>query len=68
MRWLATFLIAVTAHAADWTVLRAPGIELYSDASERTARTALNRLTSLSEMLPKRTEAGPVPIRLFVFA
>lgn len=67
MRILAALLFCTSLHAANWIVLRTPGLELYSDASEKTARTALDRLSNIRRLLPEAA-LEPVPLRIVLFA
>ncbi len=68
MRVLAALLIASTLHAADWIALRGAGVELVSDAPEKTARLALDRLEQIRRILPPSSEPEPIPLRVFLFA
>lgn len=67
MRILAALLFCSTLHAANWIALRTPGFELYTDASEKSARAALNRLANIRRLLPD-SNVEPVPLRVVLFA
>jgi len=68
MRVLTALLIATTLHAADWITLQGSGVELISDAPEKTARLALDRLEQIRRILPPSSEPEPIPLRVFLFA
>ena len=68
MRVLTALFIASTLQAADWITLRGSGVELISDAPERTARLALDRLEQIQRILPPSSEPEPIPLRVFLFA
>ncbi len=65
---VAALLLATTAHAADWITLRVAGVELVSDAPEKTAREALQRLAQIQSILPSQPQADAAPLRIFLFA
>lgn len=60
-------LLSANLHAADWITLRGAGVELVSDASERTARQAVQRLVEIQSLLPQ-SDSSAVPLRVFLFA
>ncbi|MEO5925093.1 MAG: tetratricopeptide repeat protein [Bryobacteraceae bacterium] len=64
---LAAILFVSTLQAADWISLRSPDVELFSDASERTARQALDHLGQLRELLGS-AQPEPIPLRIVLFA
>ena len=66
MRILAALLFCTSLHAANWIVLRTPGLELYTDAPEKTARSALDRLANIRRLLPEN-EAEPVALRVLLY-
>ena len=66
MRILAALLLCTSLQAANWIVLRTPGLELYTDASEKTARAALDRLANVRRLLPE-SGAEPVPVRVMLY-
>ncbi len=66
MRWLAAFLLCVSAQA-DWIVLRAPGIEVYTDAPQRAARQTIDRLQQIRNLLGTRPGPEPIPLRVVLF-
>jgi hypothetical protein len=65
---LAVLFFASTAHAADWIVLRGAGVELVSDAPEKTTHQALQRLAEIQSLLPSTPGPDAVPLRIFLFA
>jgi tetratricopeptide (TPR) repeat protein len=67
-RAIAALLLATTAHAADWLTLRGAGVELFSDAPEKTARQALQRLAEIQSILPTQSQPDAAPLRVFLFS
>jgi len=65
---VATLCAASTLHAADWISLRGAGVELVSDAGEKTARQALDRLAQIQRILPPASDSAALPLRIFLFA
>lgn len=58
----------INLHAADWITLRGAGVELVSDASEKTVRATLQRLAEIRAVLPSAAEPDALPLRIFLFA
>jgi tetratricopeptide (TPR) repeat protein len=67
MRVLTALLFVSSLHAADWIRVRSTGIELLTDAGEKTARETLQRLAQIRGLLPA-TPTAPVPLRIYLFA
>ncbi len=65
MRILAALLFCTTLHAGNWIALRTPGFELYTDASEKSARAALDRLANIRRLLPDNN-VEPIPLRIIL--
>lgn len=65
---VAALLCAAHAQAADWTLLRVPGIEVYTDASGRAARQTIDRLEQIRGLLGSPAKPDLIPLRVFLFA
>lgn len=67
-RWAAVWaaLLWSTTVQAGWIALRSPGLELYTDASEKSARVALDRLANIRRLLPEN-DPEPTPLRIVLF-
>jgi len=51
-----------------WIRLRAAHLEILSDAGERSARQALQRLEEVRQVIPAGESRGPLDLRVFIFA
>ena len=63
---LVLLLAALPATAAGWIRVRTGGVELLTDAGEKTARTTLDRLEQIRRIFSV-AGSGPLPLRIFVF-
>ncbi len=68
MRLAALLFVYSSLHAADWTLLRVPGIDLYTNASDRSARQTLDRLGQIRSLLGSPAKPEPIPLRVILFA
>src|SRR5581483_505930 len=69
MRALALALIASTLCRAEWLRLETPGIELITDAGERSARPLLARFEQIRGVFNQAGIAtGPLRLRVFLFS
>lgn len=53
---------------SNWIRLRADNLEILSDAGERSARQALERLEQIRQVIPAGEGRGPLELRVFLFA
>ena len=51
-----------------WIRLRATHLEILTDAGERSARQALDRLEQIRQVIPAGESRGPLDLRVFLFA
>ena len=57
-----------TTNDSKWIRLRAANLEILSDAGERSARQALDRLEHIRQVIPAAESRGPLELRVFLFA
>jgi tetratricopeptide (TPR) repeat protein len=65
LAWSLAVLAGLPCIGADWIRLRAPDIELLSDAGERSARDTLTRLARIRDLFPAGRSQ---PLRIFLFS
>src|SRR5579862_8685111 len=61
-----SLLVVLPATGAGWIRVRAGGVELLTDAGEKTARATLDRLEQIRRVFSAR-DNGPLPLRIFLF-
>ena len=69
MRAAILLLLIAPAYAADWVRIAAPGMELVTDAGEKTGRHLLARFEQIRGVFRQAGIAdSPLPVRIFAFA